>query len=622
MNYRPPKSRCCSGCSVNMDRIGVCRNARKGINILLAENMPPLSPISNGKSKWCLLTCSTHCSGTVQCCCSAGKPLMCKCHFRLCTTPPTRSHRHSAMPSESYPLVGGEPRRAPASRRRFLAAVALLVVVGLVVGVTFAVTGTKKDDASSSSSHKTPEPEEFVGMVLEPHVYAHLESLMTIANASEAVSRSVNNQYSQSAEYVEAQLAAADPTNSSFNIYRQYFKAPVWTLDSPGELSVVLRKDAGTARITLIEEHDFRVLRYSGTTNGELRNASVTFVDGSGCNKTAYASATGKLVAVTSSSTECDVYTKALLAQDAGAVAVVFVYSANTAPYLPNGRVRATEWNEKSPTVTIPAFGATLMVGDLLQEAAIGGAEAHAFFSANTTVVVSETFNIFADSKRYVFNTTLVVGAHLDSVEAGPGINDNGSGSAAILEMALQFAKRGFFTANRVRFAWFGAEELGLLGSRHYVATLDPAEKDLIKLNLNFDMLGSPNYERIVYRGDSAPADVRNLSQSAQLIFANYFEERGLAYVLEPFSTLGGSDYFPFLHAGIPAGSIATGAGSIKTMDQRAATGGTANSPYDSCYHLSCDTPLNINRAGLAEMVGAASYATMLWATVIFHPAP
>ena len=88
-------------------------------------------------------------------------------------------------------------------------------------------------------------------------------------------------------------------------------------------------------------------------------------------------------------------------------------------------------------------------------------------------------------------DNVVMAGAHLDSVDAGPGINDNGSGSAALLETALQMAK--VKPVNTVRFAWWAAEEAGLLGSAAYVDGLSQAEKDKIALYMNYDMVGSPN---------------------------------------------------------------------------------------------------------------------------------
>ena len=144
-----------------------------------------------------------------------------------------------------------------------------------------------------------------------------------------------------------------------------------------------------------------------------------------------------------------------------------------------------------------------------------------------------------------------MVGAHLDSVTAGPGINDNGSGSAAILETAIQMAK--VKPRNKVRFAWWSAEESGLVGSTRYVASLSQAELDKIALYLNFDMVGSPNFVRFVYDGDNstgAGAVGPGRLGRDRAVFDGYFESQGLAAEPTPFN--GRSDYGPFIAAGHP----------------------------------------------------------------------
>ena len=98
---------------------------------------------------------------------------------------------------------------------------------------------------------------------------------------------------------------------------------------------------------------------------------------------------------------------------------------------------------------------------------------------------------------------TLMIGGHLDSVTAGPGINDNGSGSAANLEVALAVARAGLQPRRHLRFAWWGAEELGLRGSTAYVNSLSAAQRAAITGYLNFDMVGSPNPGYFLYGGDN-----------------------------------------------------------------------------------------------------------------------
>lgn len=232
------------------------------------------------------------------------------------------------------------------------------------------------------------------------------------------------------------------------------------------------------------------------------------------------------------------------------------------------------------------------------------------------------TWNVIADlpakdlKKIPNRDQVVVVGAHLDSVPEGPGINDNGSGSAGILEIAeqLQETKLDRKLQRPVRFAFWGAEELGLLGAEHYVANLDDEGLAEIYANLNFDMIGSPNYARFVYDGngdadgvpggeDSGPVGSAEIEQ----IFTGYFDSKDLAS--EPTAFDGRSDYGPFIAAGIPAGGLFTGAEGVKTPEQVALYGGTAGVAYDPCYHQACDTMSNISSQALYEMGDAAAFA-------------
>ena len=204
-----------------------------------------------------------------------------------------------------------------------------------------------------------------------------------------------------------------------------------------------------------------------------------------------------------------------------------------------------------------------------------------------------------------------MVGAHLDSVGTGPGINDNGSGSAALLEMARHINKMKL--RNKVRFIWFSAEESGLLGSEAYVASLDDAQRSKIAAMLNFDMIASPNFVRFVYDGDqgSFPPGPGDLvappgSDEIEQIFLDYFEDQGLAN--EPTAFDGRSDYGPFIEAGIPAGGLFTGAEELKTPAQAAIFGGTAGEQFDPCYHLGCDNIFNLSNRGFEQMADAAAH--------------
>jgi aminopeptidase Y len=210
-----------------------------------------------------------------------------------------------------------------------------------------------------------------------------------------------------------------------------------------------------------------------------------------------------------------------------------------------------------------------------------------------------------------------VVGAHLDSVPEGPGVNDNGSGSAAVLEVARQLAASK--PKATVRFAWWGAEELGLLGSQAYVAALPPAELGRIYAYLNFDMIGSPNGVNFLYDGDDSDAVGAGPGPtgSAQIedVLEKFFADRGQATEGTDFD--GRSDYGPFIAAGVPAGGTFTGAEGIKTPEQAAKYGGTAGQPYDPCYHQACDTTDNVDGKAL-ELHSDAVAATT--AALAFDP--
>jgi len=206
------------------------------------------------------------------------------------------------------------------------------------------------------------------------------------------------------------------------------------------------------------------------------------------------------------------------------------------------------------------------------------------------------------------------VGAHLDSVAEGPGINDNGSGSSAILETALQMAELGIEPTNRVRFAFWGGEEDGLIGSDFYVSQLSARAIKEHAVNLNFDMVGSPNFVRFVYDGDGSAFGVTGPNGSARVeqVFLDYFASQGLATGPTEFD--GRSDYFAFINNGIPAGGLFTGAEGIKTLGEAAVYGGTAGIAYDPCYHQACDTIDNLSEDALDQMSDAIAHSTLTFA--------
>jgi Zn-dependent M28 family amino/carboxypeptidase len=200
----------------------------------------------------------------------------------------------------------------------------------------------------------------------------------------------------------------------------------------------------------------------------------------------------------------------------------------------------------------------------------------------------------------------------------GPGINDNGSGSAAQLEVALQMAEEGIEPVNQVRFIWFGAEEAGLVGSAFYVSELSKRELKDIAVMLNFDMVGSPNPGWFVYDGDASDTASTGSTGSGVVedVFVDFFASIGRQ--TEPTAFDGRSDYDAFVAAGIPAGGLFTGAEDLKTADQAAKWGGTAGVAFDPCYHQACDTFENTSESlalvALDEMTDAIAHAILTFA--------
>ena len=296
----------------------------------------------------------------------------------------------------------------------------------------------------------------------------------------------------------------------------------------------------------------------------------------------------------------CSFALKATNAEAAGADAVIIFNQGNDPTR--EGLIVGT----LAPFVaSVPVVGASFADGAALAQA---GSTAHIDVPAAQNLMIE---NVLAETKGGDPNNVVMAGAHLDSVAAGPGINDNGSGSAAILEVAEQLAKSK--PRNTVRFAWWGGEEAGLVGSTAYVNGLSQAEKDKISLYLNFDMVGSPNYVFFIYDGDNsdgvgAPAGPAGSAQ-IEKTFERYF-----ASVDEPFKGTdfsGRSDYGPFIANGIPAGGLFTGAEGVKTPAEVAIWGGTAGQQYDPCYHLACDTFANNNDHALSVNADAIAYATL-----------
>ena len=431
------------------------------------------------------------------------------------------------------------------------------------------------------------------GAVTGKAVYRHVQAFQKVADANGGNRATGTPGYEASAVYVEKTLRKA-----GYRPQRQYFEAETFeVLDLAVEVPGVPFEPIA--------------MTYSNSTAPDGFTAElVTPTDPLGCDAAAWtgADAEGK-IAVVSRGT-CPFGDKALAAGVAGADGII-IYNNTTGAL--NGTL-----GEPNPE-SAPAVGVTQAEGAALV-AAINAGPTTGSFDLQTEIQVTETFNVIAETRGGDPDNVVMVGAHLDGVEEGPGINDNGTGSAAILETAVQLAKgqgrghhakggkgKGNKLNNKVRFAWWGAEELGLKGSEYYVSDLqanNAAALEKIAVYLNFDMVGSPNYIIGVYDANEstypAPVAVPEGSAAAEAAFTDYFDDIDQPWVDTEFS--GRSDYQAFIEADVPATGLFTGADGTKTPEQAALFGGTAGITYDPNYHSEGDDITNVNKEALDIM--------------------
>jgi Zn-dependent M28 family amino/carboxypeptidase len=483
-------------------------------------------------------------------------------------------------------------------RNRLFLVVAIATIASLIALPTAA-----GDDISASQGYRKA--------VTAQQIRTHLEALDRIGAGSNRVGGSP--EYEASADYVTAQLQSAGytVTNHFFDFVYNADRTPaVLTQVSPDPT-------------TYLDGVDFSSMTYS--PNGDV-SAQVWAVDlvlphapsagatTSGCETSDFAGFPAGAIALVQRGT-CTFEAKGVNAAAAGASAVVVFNDGGDA-----GRFGMAAGTLSQPqTHNAPVVGTTHALGaDLANGVANGNTGSVARVRVDRVNELRTTRNLIAERAGALDpSNVVVVGAHLDSVPRGPGVQDNGSGSATVLELARVMAERGIEPRNTVRFMWFGAEEFGLLGSRAYVTSLSAAELARIRAMLNFDMIASPNFVRFVYDGDNSafPANPPAIqpgppgSGEIERLFRAYFDAVGLQSSQTPFN--GRSDYGPFITAGIPGGGLFTGAEGVKTAEEAAVYGGTAGRAYDHCYHLACDTVDNVNMTALDQMSDAAAHVAL-----------
>lgn len=417
------------------------------------------------------------------------------------------------------------------------------------------------------------------------NVMEHLEKLQSIAESNNGNRAAGTTGHELSANYVAQQLLAA-----GYKINLEPFSFMKFTKIS--------------ASLSSYEEtKDFVVMNYSGSGSVTSTLTAIDLQLGagntstSGCEAEDFATLPAGSIALIQRGT-CPFQQKVENAQAAGAAGVIMFNQGDTTD---RESIFSGTLSEGS-AVKIPVFATSYQFATALLEQPELALE----MSAQTLVEKKISYNVIAETKSGNPDNVVMIGAHLDSVPEGPGINDNGSGSAAILEVALSM--KDAKTVNKVRFAWFSAEELGLVGSTRYVEALTDAEKAKIALYINVDMVGSPNFMMSVFDGDGSKFGQKGPEGSAAIEhkFTAFFKTLGVETVESELN--GRSDYAAFSAAGIAVGGIFTGAEGVKTEEQAALFGGKAGEAYDSCYHKACDSIDNISTEAIEKNTSALAY--------------
>jgi Zn-dependent M28 family amino/carboxypeptidase len=474
----------------------------------------------------------------------------------------------------------------PRSRRAVTTAVATTLLTALAAAGAVAAP-----DASLTES-----TENFRQKVSVDKIERHLRVFQAIAD--EHGDRAAGTPgYEASAAYVERVLQGA-----GYETTRQWFPFLYFELLQPEVLTV-----AGQA----VENH---VMSNSPSTGeGGVTAPMVQPATTTGCDDAAWTGvdATGQIALVSRGA--CTFLAKSQAAGRAGAEAVI-IY--NNQPGALNGTLG------DDPTGAIPSTGITQEEGQRLVTLPAG---TEATLELVTMLEERETFNVLTETEGGSDENVVMLGGHLDGVHGGPGLNDNGSGVSTMLTVAEELAKldkpgpgeaNKHGLANTVRFAFWGAEESGLVGSTHYVEDLaanDPAALDRIATYLNFDMIGSPNYIVAVYDADQstyeADAPVPPGSIETEAVFTDYYDSIGQPWVDYAFS--GRSDYQAFINNGVAAGGLSSGSDGLKTEEQAVMFGGVVGEQYDQNYHSPQDDIDNVNREVLDIHSDAMAHATL-----------
>ncbi|CAF0810196.1 unnamed protein product [Adineta steineri] len=500
-----------------------------------------------------------------------------------------------------------------------------LCIVGLFGIITFilsaATLGTlnrRFNSISSTTASSKPKLNSVLAETIRiDDLMNHLKQFQRIADESNG-NRAINTRgFNETVNYIYNYL---QNQVSGLKVKRETFQIRNFALaKDPILLSLINGTVKNFTYSSNLARSEFTYVNYSTSTNF-ADYVRVINIPNLGCTADDWKNVSG-LVALVKGGGTCTYAEKGLLAANSGIRALLF-YNHGEKFYSLAPIITRLRYNNQ-----LPALFLSYAAGQALADAALVGATVKLQIELQN-LGTYPVDNICADTINGDPKQTIVVGSHSDGVQVGPGINDNGSGTAANLVLATNLARLYQTTTYikykyRIRFCWWAAEEIGLAGSSYHVqnarnATVIGERLQDYLLNLNFDMAGSPNFIFGIYDAKTAingtPSIALPGSTKITELYRDWFIKQNLPWDFRDFN--GRSDYGPFLAAGIAAGGVATGSDAIKTAAQREKyqqsvgknNAGFAGAALDPCYHQPCDTIKNIHLFGYENLVQAAAY--------------
>jgi hypothetical protein len=456
------------------------------------------------------------------------------------------------------------------------------------VAAVMAVAVTTLAACSSTDSAPAAVPREIAGKVTADGMYTHLRKLQEIADANRGNRADGTPGFDATVDYVAKVL-----NDKGFDV-------------ATPEFDRLERTQGGNPTLT-VSGRGYRVDQASllvATPPGGLNAITLRPQKSSGCAAADYGDVSVKGAIAVVDDTACSVGAKQNAAAANGAVGVLVVSEPGTG----GAGLFAPGYYQQ---LTMP-----VAVIDAAADAALRRTNAPVRLVLDSKPVMVKSRNLVAQTKTGDTKNLVLAGTHLESTPRSPGINDNGSGVAALLETASALGAQPKI-ANAVRFVLWGSEAEG---STKYVGGLARDQLDEIAVYLSVEMLGSPNAGYFTYDGDQSgqanpdiPArSVPAGSAGVERTLAGYLNLGGVRPADMPLSRT--ADYAPFLAAGVPIGGLTTGSSQRKTEVQARLWGGQAGVAFDPNHQTPRDDVDNIDRNALSVMGQALAFAVATYA--------